>query len=136
MIPKETLKEWGMPKKFFLRVLFGCGAAMAAGPAETKLVLDNPFFAFDNGIGRGSMRPPQQAALLKDRILMDTGGARQDIITRDDSKQLESAERLFSERNYAESYSIVQVLLQKESNRYYPRLLDLQEKLERRLGIQ
>ena len=77
----------------------------------------------------------QQAVLLKDRILIDTGGARQDIISRDDSKQLETAERLFSERNYAESYSIVQVLLQKASNRNYPRLLDLQEKLELRLGI-
>ena len=77
----------------------------------------------------------KQAALLKDRILIDTGGARQDIISSDDSKKLETAEKLFNERNYAESYNIVQVLLRNPTNRNYPRLLDLEEKLKRRLGI-
>ena len=76
------------------------------------------------------------AVLLKDRILIATGGARQDIISSDDSKKLENAEKLFSERNYAESYRIVQVLLQSSKNQNYPRLLDLEAKLKRRLGIQ
>ncbi len=76
------------------------------------------------------------AARLKDRILIATGGARQDIISSDDSKKLETAEKFFNERNYAESYRIVQVLLQNPNNQNYPRLLDLEEKLKRRLGIQ
>ena len=76
------------------------------------------------------------AALLKDRILIATGGARQDIISSDDSKKLQTAEKLFNERNYAESYRIVLVLLQNPDNQNYPRLLDLAVKLKRRLGIQ
>jgi hypothetical protein len=78
----------------------------------------------------------REAVLLKDRILIATGGARQDIISSDDSKKLETAEKLFNERNYAESYRIVQVLLKNPNNQNYPRLLDLEEKLKRRLGIQ
>ncbi len=39
--------------------------APAGGIAPKKLVLDNPFFAFDNGVGRGAWTPAEQAKVLK-----------------------------------------------------------------------
>jgi len=38
----------------------------ASGQDAGKPRLDNPFFAFDNGVGRGSLTPQQQAEILAD----------------------------------------------------------------------
>ena len=36
------------------------------GPAHQDRALSNPFFAFDNGVGRGNSTPVQQATMLKE----------------------------------------------------------------------
>ena len=74
----------------------------------------------------------RDAVLLKDRILIDTGGARQDIISSDDLKEFRLAERLYSESNYPAANAAVKRLLLKPANRNYPPLLDLRDKLARR----
>jgi hypothetical protein len=74
----------------------------------------------------------RDAVLLKDRILIDTGGARQDIISSDDLKEFRLAERLYSESNYPAANASVKRLLLKPANRNYPPLLDLRDKLARR----
>ncbi len=74
----------------------------------------------------------RDAALLKDRILIDTGGARQDIISSDDLREFRAAEKLFAENNYPAANDIVKRLLQKPANGNYPPLLDLRDKLARR----
>ncbi len=74
----------------------------------------------------------RDAVLLKDRILIDTGGARQDIISSDDLKEFRLAEKLYSESNYPAANDAVKRLLLKPANRNYPPLLDLRDKLARR----
>ncbi len=74
----------------------------------------------------------RDAALLKDRILIDTGGARQDIISSDDLREFRAAEKLFGENNYPAANDIVKRLLRKPANGNYPPLLDLRDKLARR----
>jgi hypothetical protein len=77
----------------------------------------------------------QEALQLKDRILVGTGATRRDLISRDDAKKLETAEQLFSEKRYIESANIILSLWKNESNRSYPPLLDLLEKLKKRVDI-
>jgi hypothetical protein len=74
----------------------------------------------------------RDAVVLKDRILIDTGGARQDIISSDDLREFRQAEKLFSENNYPAANDLVKRLLQRPANRNYPPLIDLRDKLARR----
>jgi sugar phosphate isomerase/epimerase len=58
-----------MMKKLTALMLFAvlCSLVARAPAAERPpLVLENPLFAFDNGVGRGQMAPAEQAALLKE----------------------------------------------------------------------
>jgi hypothetical protein len=75
------------------------------------------------------------AKQLKDKLQIARGEVIQSIITADDQQALGKAEKLYSERNYAESYTITQKLLKKAANRNYPPLTELNEKNEVRLGI-
>lgn len=72
---------------------------------------------------------------LKNRIDIDSGSLRQDFLSADDSISFSRAERLFNERNYIESYSIVQGLWNNTNNRRYPPLIELKTQLETRLGL-
>lgn len=42
-----------------------CGSLAADGPHASDTI-ENPFFAFDNGVGRGKLGPDEQAALLEE----------------------------------------------------------------------
>lgn len=53
---------WGLVLSS-LCLVTACAAEKKKTPRPLKL--DNLFFAFDNGVGRGKWTPPQQAALLK-----------------------------------------------------------------------
>lgn len=77
----------------------------------------------------------KEAKQLKDKLQIARGEVVQSIITADDQQSLIRAEKLYSERNYAESYSITQRLLKKTANQNYPPLTALNDKNMIRLGL-
>ncbi len=75
------------------------------------------------------------AVELKNRMDLESGNLRNDFLSADDKFQFSRAERLYNERNYSESYSIVIILWNKDSNTRYPPLIDLRNQLRTRLGL-
>jgi tetratricopeptide (TPR) repeat protein len=75
------------------------------------------------------------AIALKNRMDFDSGNLRQDFLSADDSIQFSRAERLFNERSYVESRTIVESLWNRANNKNYPPLIDLRNQLITRLGL-
>ena len=66
---------------------------------------------------------------------LESGNLRIDYLSADDKIQFNRAERLYNERNFAESYSIVTNLWNNDNNKRYPPLIDLRNQLITRLGL-
>lgn len=76
-----------------------------------------------------------QAKVLLDTLRIGTGGQAAVALSSEDEQQFRRAENLFVEGNVAQAFAIVERLLQTESNRLYPPLLSLRQRITARLGI-
>ena len=77
----------------------------------------------------------QDAVVLLDQYRISIGGQVTATISFDAQQRFRRAESLYLEGDIAASYAIVQQLLQSEQNRRYTPLINLQRRLETRLGI-
>ena len=76
-----------------------------------------------------------QAKVLLDSLRIGSGGQAAVALSSADEQQFRRAETLFVEGNVAQAFAIVERLLQSESNRLYPPLLNLRQRIANRLGI-
>ncbi len=76
-----------------------------------------------------------QAKVLLDTLRIGTGGQAAVALSSEDEQQFRRAENLFVEGNVAQAFAVVERLLQDESNRLYPPLLNLRQRIAARLGI-
>ncbi|MDC7124328.1 MAG: hypothetical protein PQJ46_02095, partial [Spirochaetales bacterium] len=68
---------------------------------------------------------------LKDRIATDVGGTAVSVMSSADQKTYEEAVSEYTSGNYIKARILVETLMKKSSNKRNPKLLDLQERIER-----
>jgi hypothetical protein len=74
------------------------------------------------------------AAALKDRLLLATGGVREDVLSSDDQRLLREAEAKYLAGDYFEALVIIEQLLRKPGNKNNQEILDLEKRIRARTG--
>jgi TolA-binding protein len=76
----------------------------------------------------------RDAAALKDRLLIATGGERVDVLSSDDQRLLREAEAKYLSGDYFEALVIIEQLLRKPSNQNNQEILDLEKRVRAKTG--
>jgi len=76
----------------------------------------------------------RDAAVLKDQLLIATGGERVDVLSSDDQRLLREAEAKYLAGRYFEALAILEQLLRKPSNQRNQEILDLAKRVRAKTG--
>ena len=76
----------------------------------------------------------RDAAALKDRLLVATGGERVDVLSSDDQRLLREAEAKYLAGDYFEALVIIEQLLRKPGNQNNQEILDLEKRVRAKTG--
>ena len=76
----------------------------------------------------------REAAVLKDRLLVATGGERVDVLSSDDQRLLREAEAKYLSGRFFEALLIIEQLLRKSGNQNNQEILDLEKRIRAKTG--
>ncbi len=76
----------------------------------------------------------REAIALKDQILRDTGGTRENVLSSNDQRLLREAEAKYLEGRYFEALAIIEQLLKNRNNRNNVELLELEKRVRAKTG--